>query len=106
MLRCETVPRQHILTLLDAAALSGKLGIGQISDRWSSGVVRASGLIGKALTGGTAASERKIRGLIRHMSSANPLWGAPRIPEPFPWDIAPDAERGFTRDKAGYVDLL
>jgi hypothetical protein len=106
MLRCETVPRQHILTLLDAAALSGKLGIGQISDRWSSGVSGLRALLTRHSPAGRPRADRKIRRLIRHMSSANPLWAAPRIPEPFPWDIAPDAERGFTRDKAGYVDLL
>ena len=106
MLRCETVPRQHILTQLDAAALSGSWVLVKSA---TVGPVASSGLralLARHSPAGRPRADREIRRLIRHMSSANPLWGAPRIPEPFPWDIAPDAERGFTRDKAGYVDLL
>ena len=72
-----------------ACSGSGSTGYGRaVWTRWcwssrqrsSNGTVRASACFGDGVREtGRPSVDREIRDLIRQMSSANPLWGAPRI---------------------------
>jgi hypothetical protein len=61
------------------AALSKGDGVGQAGNGDSMAPSGLPSVLALALEIRAASVEREIRDLIRQMSSANPLWGAPRI---------------------------